>query len=196
MMMNDLPPSDKPVFDAAWRATCEVVPMTRDEADPMIRRHYLGKWPGVCVLTLGLRRSGLTLGIIVFALPPRETMQRYCGMTWELARLWVDDSVPKNAESYLIGRAVRYIKRHRPEVVALVSYADPSVGHCGTIYKAANWIGDGRTDQDRKTPRFDYADAATGRRYSRRGHVPDGVTIKRVPRVSKHRFFYKLGVLK
>ena len=158
----------------------------------MIRRHYIGRWPGVCVLTLGLRRSGVLLGVIVFALPPRETMKRYGGETWELARLWIDDSVPKNAETYVIGRAVRYIQRHRPEVAALVSYADPSVGHAGTIYKAANWTADGRTDQERKTPRFDYADAATGKRYSRRGHVPEGVTIQRVPRVSKHRFVYRL----
>lgn len=73
-----------------------------------------------------------------------------------------------------------------------MSYADPSVGHMGTVYKAANWIPDGRTDDERKTPRFDYADAATGKKYSRRGHVPEGVIIKRVPRVSKHRFYYPL----
>ena len=143
-------------------------------------------------MVLGLRRSGTLLGMIVFALPPRETMKRYGGETWELARLWIDDSVPKNAETYVIGRAVRYIRRHRPEIVALVSYADPSAGHAGTIYRAANWTPDGRTDQERKTPRFDYADAATGKRYSRRGHVPENVIIQRVPRVSKHRFIYRL----
>ena len=161
----------------------------------MIRRHYIGRWPGVCVLIMGLRRSellGELLGVIVFALPPRETTKRYGGETWELARLWIDDSVPKNAETYVIGRAVRYIQRHRPEVAVLVSYADPSVGHVGTIYKAANWIADGRTDQERKTPRFDYADLMTGKRYSRRGHVPDDIVISRVPRVSKYRFFYRL----
>lgn len=158
----------------------------------MIRRHYIGKWPGVCVLTLGLRREGALLGVIVFALPPRETMKRYGVETWELARLWIEDSVPKNGETYVIGRAVRYIRRHRPEVGALVSYADPSAGHAGTIYKAANWEIDGRTDQERRTPRFDYGDALTGKRYSRRSHVPADAVIQRIPRVSKHRFFYRL----
>lgn len=182
----------EPLFDRSWRAACDVAPIGRAAATPMIRRHYLGRWPGVCVLSLGLRRAGDWLGVIVFALPPRETMKRYGGVTWELARLWVHDSVPKNAETYVIGRAVRYIQRHRPDVATLVSYADPSAGHAGTIYKAANWKADGRTDQDRKTPRFDYADAATGKKYSRRSHVPAGVTIQRVPRVSKHRFVYRL----
>jgi len=146
----------------------------------------------VVTLILALNHNGRRRGGIVFALPPRETSMRYGGMTWELARLWLDDRVPRNAESWLIAQAIRHIRQHRPEVKFLVSYADPSAGHRGTVYKAANWQPDGSTDDDRKTPRFDYADADTGKKYSRRGHVPEGVTIQRVPRVSKLRFFYTL----
>lgn len=184
---------DGPVFDKTWRAECTVAPVSRTEADSMIKRHYIGRWPGVCVCILALTRDGQALGVIVFALPPRETMKRYGGETWELARLWIEDSVPANAETFLIARAVRFIRQQHPAVKALVSYADPSAGHAGTIYKAANWAVDGRTDQGRKTPRFDYADADTGKKYSRRGHVPDGVTIKRIPRVSKYRFVYRMN---
>lgn len=158
----------------------------------MIRRHYIGKWPGVCVLTLAMLHGDAPVGVIVYALPPRETAKRYGGVTWELARLWIEDSVPTNAETWLIGQSIRHIRRHRPDVEFLVSYADPSRGHTGMIYRAANWAQDGRTDQERKTPRFDYADATTGKRYSRRAHVPDGVEITRVPRVSKYRFVYAM----
>lgn len=181
-----------PAFDKSWRAACSIARAGRGEVDAMIRRHYIGKWPGVCVLILAMERGPHLLGAIVFALPPRETSKRYGGKTWELARLWCDDSVPQNAETWLIGQAVRYIRKNHSDVEVLVSYADPSAGHAGTIYKAANWKADGRTDDERKTPRFDYADAVTGKRYSRRGHVPANVTIKRVPRVSKHRFVYRL----
>ena len=181
-----------PVFDSEWRAACRVAPISRAEADAMIRAHYIGKWPGVCVLILGLLRDENLIGVIVYALPPRETSKRYGCHVWELARLWIRDDVPANAETYLIAQSVKYIKKNRPEVDCLVSYADPSAGHSGTIYKAANWKADGRTDDDRKTPRFDYADAATGKRYSRKGHVPEGATIKKIPRVSKHRFIYRL----
>jgi hypothetical protein len=182
-----------PTFDKSWRNECSVEPITRADADWMIRRHYLGRWPGVCVLCLALKRHGYPCGVIVFALPPRETAKRYGGHTWELARLWIEDSVPPNAETYLIGRAVRFIRQHHQAVKVLVSYADPSVGHAGTVYRAANWIADGRTDQERRTPRFDYVCAVTGKRYSRRGHVPAGVTINRIARVSKHRFIYRLS---
>ena len=180
-------------FDRSWRAVSRVTPVARADAAPMIEKHYLGKWPGVCVLTLGLFCRDRLEGVIVFALPPRETFKRYGGLTWELARLWIADAVPANAETYLIAQAVKHIKRARPDVHALVSYADPSAGHAGTIYRAANWTADGKTDGERKTPRFDYADGRTGRKYSRKAHVPADADIVRVPRVSKHRFSYALA---
>lgn len=180
------------VFDKTWRARCDVLLAANSEVDPMIRRHYLAKWPGVRVLTLALTVDGNPAGVIVFALPPRETMKRYGCETWELARLWVCDSVPQNGETYLISQAIKYIKRNYRHVGMLVSYADPSAGHSGVIYRAANWKPDGRTDDDRKTPRFDYADANSGKKYSRASHIPIGTAIKRIPRVSKWRFIYRL----
>lgn len=179
-----------PVFDAAWRRRCHLVRVSRSNpaASRMIQRHYLGKWPGVCTLCLVMMAGSEAVGIVVYALPPRETAVRYGGITWELARLWISDDIPANAETWAIAASVRYIKRECREVRMLVSYADPSAGHVGTIYSAANWARDGRTDGERKSPRFDYADATTGKKYSRRCHVPDGVAIRRVPRVSKHRF--------
>lgn len=162
----------------------------RVETDWMVRRHYLGKWPGVVVAVLGLYDAGEPVGVIVFSLPPPETFVRYGGLTWELGRLWVADEQPHNTESWFIARAVRYVRRFHRDVKALVSYADPSVGHAGTIYRASNWREDGRTDEGRSTPRFDYE--VNGRHYSRRSHVPDIDTATRVPRVSKHRFWLPL----
>jgi hypothetical protein len=181
-----------PVFDSGWRASCVVRSISRADAEPMIRAHYIGKWPGVCVLLLGLFHEGNPAGVIVFALPPRETNKRYGGATWELARLWVDDALPANVETYFISRALRHIRKHHADVRTVVSYADPSAGHSDVIYRAANFKLDGRTDDDRKTPRFDYADARTGVKYSRRCHVPADAVLVRVPRVSKHRYRYDL----
>jgi hypothetical protein len=89
-----------------------------------------------------------------------------------------------------MAKAIKWVKSTFPNVDLLVSYADPSVGHKGTIYKAANWAQDGRTDQERKTPRFDYG--VGSKVYSRRSHVPEGAEIMRIPRVSKFRFIYRL----
>lgn len=156
----------------------------------MIHRHYLGKWPGVSTALFALCRDGVPVGCVVFAEPPRETERRYGCKTWELARLWVDDSEPRNTESWFLARVVALVRRLCPTVRCLVSYADPSVGHQGTIYRAANWQEDGHTDAERKTPRFDYE--AEGKRYSRAAHIPAGVVAERVPRVSKARYVLRL----
>lgn len=159
----------------------------------MLHRHYLGKWPAVSTALIALCRSDVPVGCIVFAMPPRETARRYGKQTWELARLWVDDSEPRNTESWFLSRAVKLVRKTCPEIRCLVSYADPSVGHQGTIYKAANWLYDGHTDAERKTPRFDYL--CDGQRYSRRSHVPAGRPVERVPRVSKARYVLHLKPL-
>jgi hypothetical protein len=153
----------------------------------MIRRHYLKKWPGTVVARVGLFCDELARGVITFSLPPRETAKRYGGVTWELSRLWIDDALPANAETWFMARAVALIRKARPDVKYLVSYADPSAGHVGVIYRAGNWKPDGRTDEGRTTPRCDYRDVS-GKVYSRAGHVPDGVQVSRVPRVSKNRY--------
>lgn len=116
-------------------------------------------------------------------------MKRY-GVTlaWELARLFIEDVTPKNTETWFVAQAIKHIRKARPDVELLISYADPSAGHAGIIYKAGNWISDGRTDQERKTPRFDYA--VGDKVYSRRAHVPPGAEIRRIPRISKYRFIY------
>ena len=174
-------------------ADWKVRKVDRVVVDSLVRRHYLHRWPGVVVCVLGLEDQVSIIGCLIFALPPRETAKRY-GVTlvWELARLFIEDNTPKNAETWFVSRALRWVRKNRPDVECVVSYADPSVGHQGVIYQAGNWIKDGRTDQERKTPRFDYEDPETGKHYSRRSHVPTCIVPVRVPRTSKFRYVYWL----
>lgn len=183
-----LDPVVVPVFDSEWRAACTVHPCSVTEVDDFVKAHYLHKRPAIVLLCLMMMRGPFAVGCVIYSAPPREADVRYGGKTWELARLYLLDEVPKNAETWLIAQSVKWIKRHRPEVAHLVSYADPSAGHKGTIYRAANWRDDGRTDEGRKTPRCDYYDERTGKKYGRRGNMPSDAVVVRKPRVSKHRF--------
>ena len=178
-------------FDQQWRKRCSISQVERKEVDLMIKTHYLGKWPGVCVCVIGMWFDNLLVGTSVFALPPTQANVRYGGKTWELARLWISDEMPKNAESWMIAQSIRHIALNYTQVAYLLSYADPSAGHSGAIYRASNWTADGMTDDGRKSPRCDYE--WQGRVYSRRSHVPEGVKPNLVPRVRKHRFFYDLA---
>ena len=179
-------------FDKSWAVRCDIRKCSIAAVGQFIARHYLGKPPAVVLLCLVMTCDTEPVGCIVYAAPPRETETRYGGKTWELDRLFIEDSVSANAETWLIAQSIRYIKKNIPGVRFLVSYADPSAGHSGTIYTAANWTRDGRTDEGRKTPRSDYVDADTGQKYGRKSHIPDGARIERIPRISKARFVYTL----
>lgn len=185
-------PTCTPLFDAEWRTHCRVEACGVRYIDAFVRAHYLSKRPAIVLLALVMVRDTRPVGCVVYSAPPRESDVRYGGKTWELARLYLLDEVPQNAETWLIAQSVKWIKRHNPDVSALVSYADPSAGHSGTIYRAANWSDDGRTDDERKSPRCDYYDARTGKKYGRRGNMPIDAVIERRPRVSKYRFVMKL----
>ena len=176
------------VFNAEWRMACSVRKCSIVGVDAFIKAHYLAKRPAIVLLCLVAECGGQPIGCIVYSAPPREADKRYGGKVWELSRLYLLDEIPRNAESWLIGQSVKYIKRHHKEVKYLLSYADPSVGHTGTIYRAANWRPDGRTDDERKSPRCDYCDERTGKKYGRRGNLPKDAIVARIPRVSKWRF--------
>lgn len=165
----------------------------RSAVNNLIHEHYLHRWPGVVVSILALVDGYSVIGCVVFALPPKETMTRYnVPLAWELARLYLIDEAPKNSETWLVAKAIKWVKTHRPDVKLIVSYADPSAGHQGIIYQAGNWIKDGRTDDERKSARCDYLDPETGKIYSRRNHADESVKVVRVPRISKFRYIYWL----
>lgn len=176
------------IFDSEWRKVCRVEPVSITAVDEFVKAHYLHKRPAIVLLALIMMQESRPVGCVIYSAPPRESDVRYGGKTWELARLYLLDEVPRNAETWLIAKSVKWIKRNRPDVCHLVSYADPSAGHKGTIYVAANWRKDGRTDDERKSPRCDYYDARTGKKYGRKGNMPANAIIDRKPRVSKYRF--------
>ena len=81
------------------------------------------------------------LGVVTYGVSASSTLLRgICGddeakNVYELNRLWVDDSVPKNGESYLVSTSMKHLDRD-----IIVSFADSSQGHVGYIYQACNFI--------------------------------------------------------
>lgn len=103
--------------------------------------------------------------IIVWSIPANKNIARFVlgwpGNVWELSRLWAPDGHEKNLLTQAISAAVTVIRRlENPD--ALVSYADPNVGHKGGVYRAASWTYHGRSEEARA-----YRDS-TGQVVSRR----------------------------
>lgn len=89
------------------------------------------------------------VGTIIFATPNSENVCRsvfgdeHKRRVTELHRLCLLDSVGHNAESHFICQALAMLKEARPDLWGVISFADTSFGHVGTIYQASNayWTG-------------------------------------------------------
>lgn len=58
----------------------------------------------------------------------------------ELNRLWISDELGMNSESKSISMCIKYIKKRKPELKWIISFADGMMGKVGTIYQATNFI--------------------------------------------------------
>lgn len=78
----------------------------------------------------------------------------------ELTRLYIEDGYGSNIESYVIGLSFNWIKNNDKTIKALISYADPQVGHLGKIYQSTNWLyqGDSMRLVDAYSLKYDLSD--------------------------------------
>jgi hypothetical protein len=106
----------------------------------VIREHYLHR-KAPCSVAFGLHLGGCIKGVVCYGTPSSAPLRRgiagieNAGNVVELTRLWICDSVPKNGESFLIGRTIKSCGK---EIV--VSFAEIDQGHVGTVYQATNWL--------------------------------------------------------
>lgn len=71
------------------------------------------------------------------------------GNLWELSRLWAPDGHRPNLLTAAIAKATAVLREIENPVDAVVSYADPSVGHEGGVYRAASWRLHGQSEEGR-----------------------------------------------
>ena len=58
----------------------------------------------------------------------------------ELNRMAFDDYLPRNSESYCIGKTLRMIRKQAPQIKWVISFADGCSCGDGTIYRASNFV--------------------------------------------------------
>lgn len=118
----------------------------------VVNNHYLHRRPqNKYSFGLFCKNTNKLVGVCIYGTPPNRSLQiGICGKDFaneviELNRLWIDDCIGKNAESFLIGNTIKMIKEK-----IIVSYAEKGVGHTGYVYQATNFIYTGlsakRTD--------------------------------------------------
>lgn len=112
--------------------------------------HYSGGTSNIAtdLHTLHERGGDGVLGVAWWLPTTKNAAISVAGDDWRrcvaLSRLAIDPSVPPNACSFLLGRAVRSL-RAEGRWTTLVTWADEGEGHTGAIYRATNWEYLGRT---------------------------------------------------
>lgn len=163
----------------------------------VVKRHYLHR-KAPCSCAFGLFNPlGQLLGVVMYGTPSSSALR--AGIAGkdeavnviELTRLWVDDSVPKNGESFLIGNSIKHAGKD-----IVVSFADTAESHLGIVYQATNWLYTGLSAKrtDWHVEGFDkhghtWADKYTAKEM--RELFGDKFTLK--PRSRKHRYIWLNG---
>ena len=104
------------------------------------KKSHMGGGISFC---MALKFKGRIMGGAVVGQPRHSG--NYPGLL-EIRRLACIDDAPKNSESYFLSKIIWWIKKEKL-AGGVLSYADMSVGHVGTIYKAANFKCVGETSR-------------------------------------------------
>ena len=116
-------------------------------ANDFVRKHhYSGKVVNNSYLHFGAFLDKKLHGVMSFghSLDKAKTQKLVKNTGWnefcELNRMAFDDYLPRNSESYCLGKALRLIKKNAPHIKWVISFADGCSCGDGTIYRASNFV--------------------------------------------------------
>jgi hypothetical protein len=125
------------------------------------KRHYLHSYPGGSELAFGILVRAQLLGVAVLGAGPKNIACLFREAQGKevlcLSRLWLDDQLGPNCESWTLGIILRHLRRDQDLVKALIAYSDPMAGHRGIVYQAAGFLYLG---QSQATPLYRLPDGS------------------------------------
>jgi hypothetical protein len=110
------------------------------------RNHYSGTVVANSDTHIGVFMFDQLVGVLQFgpAMNPASGGSIVTGATVdtyrELNRMWLDDVAPRNSESRAISYSVKLMRRIRPLVNWVQSFADERCGRLGVVYQASNFL--------------------------------------------------------
>lgn len=165
-----------------------------------IKEHHYSRGCHNGPMCWGLHDHGRLIGVCAFATPNSEAVRasvfgvEHKAHVTELHRLVILDETPKNTESWFITRALAGLHERKPDIWGVLSFADGSEGHRGTIYQATNALYLGTTGR----ARFWRDETGRLRHPRQNGHnvTPEEAQAlgwRPEMREAKHRYLFLLG---
>lgn len=168
----------------------------------VVKCHYAHrKAPYTHAFGLFSKHPNKIVGVVIYGSPASHSLcESLCGFDeryniYELTRLYVDDGLPKNLESYLVGNSLKLLDKE-----IIVSYSDTEFNHIGIIYQATNFYYTGLSEGGNKD--FEEIDENGNRLHNKslsekygsyegiRKAMNNGADIKQKIRSPKHRYVY------
>ena len=164
--------------------------------------HYAKRWPSISY-AFGLFKDVRLVGVVTYGTPFSSTLRRgiagpdNASSVLELNRLCLLEN-NKNEASMLVGRSLRLLPRGK----IIVSSADTSQGHVGTVYQAANFLYCGlsakRTDWKIKGREHLHGQTISDefrgvKNRAQAARVKYGDDFYLAPRPRKHRYVFVTG---
>ena len=172
---------DKPVVR---RGDLTFAPCASGEARALVAAHHYAKSSSHMGFAFCARREGQLGGAALFLPPLPPAAKKHAKSdprrVTTLHRLVVVPGEPQNVAGMLIGRALRHL-RQDGRYDTVVTFADLSRGHTGTVYKATNATSCGLTK-----PEPFWLDPKTGKRVSRKSTRSRTVAEMRALGLERH----------
>lgn len=183
-----------------------IKPIEKEKAkNIIINNHYTGKWSS-CRYSFGILKNDKIVGVCIYGYPVGRRVVKSITPSMEkedvleLTRLWTEDSLPKNTESWFLGKTFKWL-RENTSIKVLIAYSDPMYDHVGYIYQATNWIYQGNNTRKVKSyihyinneylhPRECVRKYKTTKEKELKKIDPD---YKRILMEKKHRYIYILN---
>jgi len=155
-----------PELAEATISDLSVVDISMSRGREFIKEHHYTGGCAVASMIWGVEYAETLVGAIAFHTPISENLRKsifeadspkpcdcshidgdhyYRQHLTELHRLVTLDDCPKNTESWFISKALSRLKEYKPKYWAVVSFADSTEDHTGTIYQASNALYYGMT---------------------------------------------------
>lgn len=109
-------------------------------------RHYSKVMPKLTKHWLGCFLNGDLVGVVTlgWGTQPLQTIKKLFPNLksedyYEIGKMCMDDSMPRNSESQMLAQVVRWMKKNLPEKKFLYTWADGIVGKAGYVYQGSNF---------------------------------------------------------
>lgn len=175
-----------------------VKPCSLKIAQEMVTRlHYAKGGSNTAVYVHGLfdEFSDKPYGVAWWLPPTRVAAESVNRKEWQkvlsLTRFVLEPGLPTNAASFLLAKSIKLIRKDA-RFVSLVTYADFSQGHTGTIYKASNWIYVGVTSKYPRWKNVDGLQVSPKSTKNRTKSEMEKLGYVKVGSFSKHKFVIHL----